>query len=162
MRRWLALAAGLCLTLTIAVPVSADGTVTIRPFSMDEATAHVGDTVVLSAGWGACSKGLDVAFTRAARVEWSINGVPFPTTPVWTKPVPETSDAFAACLNGLSTIWWVSGQYPTTFAVAGTYTVSVVMSIPHPLPDGGDWDGDGKADKFGGPFVGDLTLTVTE
>jgi hypothetical protein len=161
MRRWLTLAAGLCLALTIAVPVSAADTVTIRPFSMDTATAKVGQTVVFSAGWGACTKGLDVAFTRAAHVEWSIDGKAFPTTTVWTKPVPETSDAFSACLNGLSTIWWVSGQYPTTFE-AGTYIVSVVMSMTHPLPDGGDYDGDGKPDLFSGPFADDLTLTVTE
>ena len=159
MRKWLALTAALSLALAIAVPVSAADSVRINPFRMTEATANAGDTVVLEVGWGACTKGLDLAFTRAARVEWWIDGVPFPTTPVWTKPVPETAVDPSSRTSGTLTSWRTYGQYPTTFA-AGTYTVSVVMWTIHPLPDGGDYDGDGKPDLFSGPWEAALTLTV--
>ncbi len=165
MRKWLALTAALCLAFTIAVPVAAaTDTVRINPFHQETATANVGDTVVLEVGWGACTRGLDQAFTRAAHVEWSIDDVPFPTTPGWTTPVPYSiGEGPSPCMSGTLTGWRTTSQTPTTFEATGTYIVRVVMWTTRALQDGGDYDGDGKPDFFGGPgapWEAELTLTV--
>ena len=161
MRRWLALTAALCLALTITVPVSAADTVRINPFHMTEATANAGDTVVLEVGWGACTRGLAQAFARAAQVAWSIDGVPFPTTPVWTNPEPVTAAGPSPCVNGTLTGWRTYGQYPTTFE-PGEYIVSVVVWTTHAFLDGGDYDGDGKPDFTGHTgFYAEAALTLT-
>jgi hypothetical protein len=160
MRRRLSLLAGLCLALTIAVPAAANDTVVVNPWRMDEATANIGDTVLLEVGWGACTKGLVLAYTHAARIEWSINDVPFPTTPVWTAPVPVTASGPSTCVNGALTGWRAAAQYPTTFETPGIYSVRVVTWMTHVLPDGGDYDGDGKPDLFSGRWEATVELTI--
>ncbi len=163
MRKWLALIAGLCLALTITVPVAAANTVVINPFDPATTTVAASDTVVLEVRWGACTRGLDQAFARAAHVAWSIDGAPFPTTPAWTAPEAQQPVVTSDCVSGSLTGWRTYDQHPTTFT-AGIHTVSVVMWTTHALPDGGDYDGDGKPDLFGGPGVtwtAELTLTVT-
>jgi hypothetical protein len=59
-------------------------------------------------------------------------------------------------------LWRASWEFPLTFEVLGDFEVEVVSWTMHAgLPDGGDYDNDGKPDFTGpGPFEFGYTVTI--
>lgn len=153
----------LCAVFTVFLPAAAQPEpVDIFPgrFQPDGTTISVapGQEVVLFARWGACAPGLTRAFTRSARLEWSIDGQALFTSQkevsqYWSAPFSKPITGESSCVNGSSTAWLSYWEYPLSSLAPGkTYTIHLVYAIDHPMIDGGDYDGNGAPDTFEGIF----------
>ena len=135
--------------------VQAQDSVEIRMMGSYEVTVQAGDQVVLLSGWGACSDALVKLAIKAFNIEIWLNGEPLMTPddngPYWgpielwynpnnlTCVVPPNSEIVVS--------YW---RYALEPLDPGTYEIHFVYSLDHPIIDGGDWDGDGKLDKYSG------------
>ena len=156
MKRLATISLMLCILLVMAAPLAqADGPVVITPYQGGpEYYADAGQEVIIRAGWGACTRGLTQAFTRAAVVSMEVNldGEPYlavdpPARAFWSRP--ERSDGpTTACVMHTSGLWASEWLYSLGELDAGEYYLHFDWTLAHPVPDGGDYDGDGAPDLF--------------
>jgi hypothetical protein len=151
--------------LLVSVPARAEGeSVLISRQTVPnggEITIHSDQPIILGTGWGACTKGLVRAFIRGAALHWEINGEPIfsydlEAQKYWGSiTVSGTSDL---CVVGDGTVWRSDWRYPYGTLEPGDYSIFLEGSVRHRLIDGGDYDGDGKPDRFIGVYT---TYAVT-
>ena len=139
-------------------------TYNIKPWWSD-VTVRAVDEVNLNLGWGACTPGLVKTFQQAAHIDITINGEPlYPEGDdglYWGTIEPLELDGCKAAPNdeqGSVSRW----GYTLSPLEPGIYEVYVHYWLAHPIVDGGDWDGDGKIDKFEGTFVENTVLIVVK
>jgi hypothetical protein len=180
MRRLMVLGVLLSLFMTAAPVTASDTTGPFIPWHPpeQEISVAVGETFLIGARFGTCTRGLAVAFSKAATLELSValegSGVEpesVPITEAWTRPlVPDDVITIADPSNCLSSahqefFWWVFWEQGIQFAEPGVYYVHLALGSSHQLTDG--WDGDdqdGTPDRYGpGPIVGGtLSVNVTD
>lgn len=146
-----------CLLIVALVPlVQAQGDpLVITPYRdgpYHEAAA--GREVIIRAGWGACTRGLAEASRHASLVSMDVDldGSPWltvqPGHEYWGSPAPSPADPVNDCVMRTESVWWTEMLYSLGELEAGTYDLHFVWTFSHPLPDGGDYDGDGGPDLF--------------
>jgi hypothetical protein len=123
--------------------------------------------IILGIGWGACTPGLVRAFIQAVNLEWTLNGqLVLPQSEVpefWGNIDVINPGPVSSCLAGNGTVWGSSWRYSLGNLEPGNYTVHFLEWLPHPLIDGGDYDGNGKMDLFSGVITDwSVTIQVTE
>lgn len=158
-----------CVLLVLAVPlVQADEPVVITPYVGGPVFyAEAGQEVVIRAGWAACTRGLTEAFTHAAAVSMQVDydGAPWlnvepPSREYWSRPQP-SGNSTSACVMQTSNYWSTQWLYSLGTLEAGEYSLHFVYTISHPLPDGGDYDGDGRPDLFTPEtFINEVDVTI--
>ena len=158
----------LCLAL---VPISATTfaqspeSVEINPLFLDQVTVSTDQELILRAGGGACTRGLVEAYITAAHYEWYLDGVPIflgEGTAQYFEPI-EVIGPVDWCVAGNGTMWGSFWRYSIGPLAAGTYEISVLQWLDHPVIDGADWDGDGRLDRHGDtPWEGTVTVSVVE
>lgn len=134
----------------------------VVPYRVDEVTATVGDTVQFGARWlSVCNRGLTRAWTRAADLSWTMEGVPLELIGSWSDPFPMSTDSgeddFCISHGGL---WGTLWEGSLTFDEPGTYEIGQVYSVSHKVTDGGDWNDDGKPDFYGPGIIAESSVTV--
>ncbi len=148
---------------------TADDAETVGPIyswsqEWEEITVNVGDTVLLGARWGACTRGLAWSARNALSYDYSLDGEPLPFDFVWDRPVAEPVDPVwdDYCIAGPndSQSWWIYAEYPIVFDEPGDYEVGAVVTAHRPVHDGGDYDGDGKIDRLEVGAASDGSTTV--
>ena len=119
--------------------------------------------IILGIGWAACTPGLELSFIKAVHLDWTLSDqLVLPQDEVfqyWSEirevdPVPGYT-----CIAGDGRFWGASWRYPLGYLEPGSYQVHFLEWIAHPFIDGGDYDGDGKIDKFSGTLT-DWSVTV--
>jgi hypothetical protein len=111
-----------------------------------------GQDVVLLYGWSACNRGLVHAFVNASNLEVALDGqvilTPQDVDQLWGKvsgydPPVEWPECVAKGPPSKALVQYVlSGLEP------GTHELHSSFWLNHPVVDGGDWDGDGKLDRY--------------
>jgi len=133
----------------------------IVPWAQDEITVSTHEELILATGWAACTRGLVQSYITAAHYQWNLDGDPI-------LPDEETAQYFGPieprgepewCLVGNGTVWGSSWRYSIGTLSPGTYEITLLHWLDHPVIDGGDWDGDGRIDLFEGEWA-DETVTV--
>lgn len=161
----------LVLMFTVAV-VQADEPVVIVPYRLASPIVEVSttDEVLIQAGWGACTRGLAGAFRNAASISLEESFadsttvlVESPGREYWTEPIPLPVDPDYSdyCVMKTDTSWWTYWNYNMGTLEAGAHAMHFTWTVTHPLPDGGDSDGDGKIDLVSGDtFSFDIYFTI--
>lgn len=160
----------LVLVLIVAVPLATadEEPLIITPYSEDGPIyyAEAGREVIIRAGWGACTRGLAEAFRHAASVsmEIQLDGQPYltvepPSREYWTRPAPVDATFPSACVMRVEQGWQTEWFYSIGKLEAGEYKGHFLYTMTHQLPDGGDYDGDGKIDLFSG-VVKEVDFTI--
>lgn len=157
------------LVLCVAIPLaSADNDpVVITPYiGGPDYHVEAGTEVVIRAGWGACTRGLAEAFRHQALVSMEIqrDGAPFlvvepPSREYWRDPQPIDGN-YDACVMNTRNGWTTQWLYSLGALDAGSYAVHFHWYLEHPMPDGGDHDGDGRVDLIDLNAEHDVTLIV--
>ena len=148
-----------CCLLIIAVvsSVQANGDpLVITPYrDGPDYYAAAGREVIIRAGWGACTRGLARASIHASTVSMAVvlDGAPWlivepPSHDYWNPPQSAPITGPNACVMQNDSSWWTEWLYSLGALEAGIYDVHFIWTFLHPLPDGGDYDGDGKIDIF--------------
>jgi hypothetical protein len=139
--------------LVVATGVAADEAPVVVPL-WRSATHEVGpdQDIVLLYGWSACNRGLVHAFVNASNLEVALDGVvilsPQDMEELWSPvmgydPPVQWPECLAKGPPSKALIEYVlSGLEP------GTYMLYASFWLNHPVVDGGDWDGDGKIDRY--------------
>lgn len=157
------------LVMPAAHVATANGSTEVGPVypwtqEWQEFTVNVGDTVLLGARWGACTRGLAWSASKALSYDYSLDGEPLAFDFVWDRPiaVPPDPGFEEYCIAGPKdgTGWWIYAEYPFVFDQPGIYEIGVVISSSHRFIDGGDYDGDGKIDRIEAGVIGGGTSTV--
>ena len=156
MRR-IALLVALVMLVSTGGIAAADGPATVGPvypyrpqdWPDNTVTVHVGDIILLGARWGACTKGLAMMAAKNLTWDYYLDGEPISTEFVFGRPVRTPSDT-SACIPRADAGWWVFAESPLVINEPGLYSLSLEISASHPLIDGGDYDGDGRLDRFEG------------
>jgi hypothetical protein len=113
-------------------------------------TIAPGQVAVLRAGWAACNKGLVHAWMNASYYEVWLNGDLLLTADqvydLWgsVQPIPRIGGECIPKPNPHSAEW----RYVLADLPAGEYELRSIITVTHPVPDGGDYDGDGQPDLF--------------
>ena len=121
----------------------------------------------LGAKWGACTLGLSLAFAKTANVAYVIDDQSILTSlgeasRYWSlPPVPDTSPGESTCKNNTDTGWWVSWEYPLGTLSLGDHPAHFDFWNDRLQIDGGDYDGDGKVDRWEGTHI-DFIIWVVE
>jgi hypothetical protein len=156
---YLAMAVLLLATLLIStVAVSADQPpVEITLWSADWSPkyheAGKDQTVILRAGWGACTPGWVYPFVWASNFEVTLDGAlllsPNQVDELWSDPAPASGlEAYCGYKQNPHSAEW-RYQLDTSGLEPGIeYLIHTVVTLDHPVRDGADYDGDGKPDKF--------------
>jgi hypothetical protein len=161
----------LVLVLIVAVPLATadEEPLIITPYEGGaEFTANEGQEVIIRAGWGACTRGLAEAFRHAALVSMEIHlqgqlylTVEPPSREYWTRPAPLVGGDPSACVMRVEQGWQTEWFYSLGILEAGKYEGYFSYTMTHQLPDGGDYDGDGKIDLFSGVVKEVELFTIT-
>lgn len=144
------------LVLVVAVSIAAaDDTVRIWPHVFqngDVVPVGSGQTILIREGWLACTRGLTEAFRRASVVGMTVNdgsGSPLtigpPGSEYWTPVTAFGTDA-ETCVMHTGSLWRTDWTYPLGVLPDGEYQVHFLWYTTSPVPDGGDYDGDGRPD----------------
>jgi hypothetical protein len=129
-----------------------------------ECTVDAGQELVIGHWWGACRPGLIKAFLRAiGEQEYTLNGAPLWDTQEASQywgPIEEYADEWAMerCMSQPSTFYWIHWAHELDLE-PGEYDLGFTLWLAHPNVDGGDWDGDGRPDKYTGQLY-DLTVPI--
>ncbi|MEA3336680.1 MAG: hypothetical protein U9R25_12270 [Chloroflexota bacterium] len=117
------------------------------------------------ARWGGCTKGLVRAFSKgAASIAMEVVGpggsvamLEPHSRQYWERPelldwpdLPADEAAQLAqefCIPSSDVLWAVMWYYSLGTLDPGDYDLHFVYTVTHSMPDGADWDGDGKPDK---------------
>jgi len=130
-------------------------------------TVSQSQEILLGANWGACSEGLAQLWAKTANVAYVIDGQPIFTSlkesrKYWSSPpIPVLSPGPTSCLNKSDTGWWVYWKYDLGTLSPGDHPAQFDYWNDPPKIDGGDYDGDGKPDKFGSWHI-DFIIRVVE
>jgi len=123
--------------------------------------------ILLGARWGACTRGLAQGWAKTANVAYEIDGQPIFTTltesrQYWSQqPVPVPAQEDSACVNNTDTAWWVYWEYELGTLDLGDHSAHFDYWNDRLAIDGGDYDGDGKPDKYSGISI-DFIIRVEE
>jgi len=123
--------------------------------------------ILLGARWGACTKGLSHAWAVTTDVAYEIDGQPVfasldDTRQYWSlPPVPVVVSGPSPCLNNSKVGWYVYWEYELGTLSPGDHSAHFEYWNDHLLIDGGDYDGDGRPDKWFGTTV-DFIIRVEE
>jgi hypothetical protein len=161
----------LCLLIVaVASLVQAESEpLVITPYrSEPEIYTSAGREVIIRAGWGACTRGLAQASVHASTISMEIdyNGIPWvtvepPSRNYWNQPESTDFTGLNACVMNTKFGWWTEWLYSLGMLEAGTYDVHFFWTFTHPIPDGGDYDGDGRPDIFSSEnFLFDENITI--
>jgi len=139
-----------------------------NPALQDTCSAELGDQLVISWGWAACSKGLVKNFLKTIYEHKYTLTAPDGTTEVWSLGTEAAQDLWGPiqewpdtdfCMGNVPTAWSSMWESPAgTLNMVGDYSLHFVLSLKHPVPDGGDLDDDGHPDIYTG---WDRTVTIT-
>jgi len=129
-----------------------DGTYEILLRNEDYHEVRAGQTITLHGRWGACSPGLVTAYIRGSHTVVTLDGEPLLSPEqidqLWGPvTVHGTNDA---CMIG-DTIYISHWYYELTLEPRlplEPYVIHTEFFLDHALRDGGDWDSDGKMDRF--------------
>jgi hypothetical protein len=131
----------------------------------DPVYVDANDYIVLGHGWGACTRGFIQAYLSAVHTEVTINGELVSAADGKDQhwgPITKAPDAYwvSSCIAGnQNTSSVVNWRYPLGTLTPGEHVVHFRYWFDHPILDGGDWDGDGHLDRWGGTFL-DRTFTI--
>ena len=129
-----------------------------------ECTVHAGEQLVIGHWWGACHPGLIKAFLRAIEEqEYTLDGAPLWDTQEaiqYWGPIEEYADDpfMEPCIGPSLTGYWTHWGHELALD-PGVHSLRFTLSLGHPVIDGGDWDGDGRPDKYTGQLY-DLTVEI--
>ena len=119
------------------------------------------EDAVIHAGWGACSRGLVRSFTRAIEFEVTLDGsvilTPGDVDQLWG-PIEPRPDAVSACKNGKEIVG-AEWRFVLPELSPGPHEVRTTIWSKRSFIDGGDYDGDGRPDRFG-PFDQETVNTI--
>lgn len=145
------------MVVSVAGVAVADEPSTVGPVypwttEWQEFTLDVGDTVLLGARWGACTRGLVQSARTALSFDYSLDDEPIAAEFAWTNPVavPRHPDLVCVVSPNDDRGWRMTAEYPIVFDEPGDYVIGVVLTLSRPVFDGGDYDGDGRPDRFSG------------
>lgn len=130
-------------------------------------TVQAGETILLGARWGSCTEGLAWSATKSLVFDYYLDDQLLETDFVWSGPVQVPDGTFpgdaSGCRNPAGSMWGVFATSPLVINTPGEYQLRVVVSYGRPFVDGGDWDGDGRPDRYTGTFEPPaITVTVTQ
>ena len=158
---YLILCLACALASTSALAQSEDDSVLILPWKQDEITVSADQELILGWEWIACTPGLVQAYLTAVHPQWSLDDEPIlsdeEASQYWG-PIESRGEG-DGCLVGRGTTWGSSWRYSIGTLAPGVYEIRLLHWLDHPVIDGGDWDGDGKIDRWAGPMSDD-TVTV--
>lgn len=132
-----------------------DGPVEILLSTNGEYEVPAGQTVILHGRWGACRPGLVRAYIQGSETVVTLDGAlllsPEQIDQLWGPIVVDEPNE--ACLMG-DAIYIAHWYYELPYLPPSPdpYVIHTQFFLDHPLIDGGDWDGDGKPDRFAGLF----------
>jgi hypothetical protein len=114
-----------------------------------------GQVAVIRAGWAACTPGLVRAFIEASDFEailyddagQQVIGLTSEDIDRLWGPVVPSPGVQASC-QGNQEPDSAERRYVLRDLPPGTYTLHSSLRMKHPLIDGGDYDGDGRPDRF--------------
>jgi hypothetical protein len=155
----LALAMLLLATLLLsAVAVSADEEPLVITLWSDDWAGeyHVAtqdQTVILRAGWGACTPGYVLPFVKASNWEVVFDGSvllsPGDVAALWTKPLPaEGLEAYCGYKRSPHSSEWRYELDTSGLTPGVEYKIETTVTLDRPVHDGADYDGNGKPDQF--------------
>jgi hypothetical protein len=156
---------GLLLAPISAVQAQSNGeTVTVNLSFDNTVYVNAGDYIMLTHGWGACTRGLVKLYLSAVYTEVHLDGVLISMADGkdqhWGPITESTNTSWASCIAGDKESGWVSNwQYPLGALSTGEYEVHFYYWLDHPIHDGGDYDNDGRPDLFEG-LLQDRTITI--
>jgi hypothetical protein len=133
------------LIIPYLIPEDEDGNLIVE--------VPVDQTILLGARWGACNKGLAQAWAETASLMYSVDGQALfasenESRQYWQAPVIYPGGDPSRCLPHTETIWIAYWQYELGTLELGDHPAHLSY-WNHGVPvDGGDYDGDGKPDKF--------------
>jgi len=146
--------------IVTAVTVQANEPVVISPYHLADGevvSVSAEDEVVIQARWVACTHGLTRAFRNAAVIslEETFDGqsttlVDSPGHRYWTSPTPFDRDVSEYCRMQTRGGWVTYWHFELGTLAPGQHEIHFTWTLSHPIPDGGDFNGDGKLDHFSG------------
>jgi hypothetical protein len=127
-----------------------DGTYEILLRNEGYHEVRAGQTITLHGRWGACSPGLVTAYIRGSHTVVTLDGEPLLSPEqidqLWGPVTVHGIDD--ACMIG-DTIYISHWYYELTLEPRPEpYVIHTEFFLDHALRDGGDWDSDGKMDRF--------------
>ena len=165
MRR-IALFVVLLMLMSVGGFAAADEPATVGPIypwwpKWNETTVSAGDTVLLGARWGACTKGLAWSARNLIDMQYWIrpmgggddDWVKIHPEWNWQKPVPTPYEAGAwpsteDCITPTEHMWYMLAEYPYVFTVPGDYEIQALSLMTRRWVDLTDGDGDGRPDHY--------------
>ncbi len=133
-------------SLAVAVPAFANGSVVVYPIFEGEYQATVGDTVHLTMGWIAATKGLVRVFIGHSSDAFTLVGpggdivwtMPSPGDDSWWGPVEPAPDDWMGLECPMPTLWiaWWDYDIPGLVLEEGTYTLTYTATFDQPVNDG--------------------------
>lgn len=148
----------LMILLVAAVTVQAGETVIIRPYRLADGqvvTVSTEDQVIITARWVACNRGLTEAFRHSAVITLDetfasqmTSLVAPPGQDYWAKVAPYTLAQPEVCVMQAKSGWATYWNYDLGDLEPGWHELHFTWTLAEPLPDGGDYDGDGEPDIF--------------
>lgn len=128
--------------------------------------ATTDQTVVLRAGWGACTPGFVRPFIKASNFELTLDGevllTPEQVDDLWSKPEPaEGLEAYCGYIQNPHSAEWRYELDTSGLEPGVTYLIRTTVTLDRPVYDGGDYDGDGKPDKFPAGLYAETENTLT-
>jgi hypothetical protein len=145
----------LAILSTVSVASAGNGdAVNITPYAGGPVfEVSEGDFVYIRAGWATCTYGLTRAFTKQANLVLETPGNSLVSTRkeakgYWAEPFSYTSPNISYCFPNTDYLyrsWW---DYPLGYLEAGESDFHFMYWMDHTIPDGTDWDGDGKLDHW--------------
>jgi hypothetical protein len=146
-----------CVLVTVSLASASNGGIEyIIPYSGGPSYVFEVDSddyVYIRAGWATCTYGLTQAFTRQANFTLSIDSETLISSrkaakDFWSTPYPLGGGPVENCIPNTDTYyraWW---DYPLGYLEPGEYEGHFRYWQDHTIPDGGDYDGDGKPDLW--------------
>ena len=142
----------LCLVVPLAT--SDEEPLIIRPWiGGPDYYATADQEVIIRVGWAACNRGLTQAFVKGNSVSMEVQyeGLPYlvvapPASEYWGPVEPIDGGPTIDCVMASRGLWRSYWNYSLGELPVGEYDVHWLFVSDHPLPDGGDYDGDGHPD----------------
>ena len=160
------LAAAATLTILLSSPSVARGDEPVEVSFRGCAEAGsqevpVGAALNVSGGWVAHRPGLVRSFLSAADLSLSVDGTPISNANDLYGPTIDVGDMDGDGDSEFGTFWTLTLG---PLEAGESYVVYMSLGLTHPIIDGGDYNGDGRPDRFGpgeNLWSGTCTLMAT-